>query len=81
VVEIKYGGIITGKVKTAANVNDPVIPIFIKPKETLEKTELEKKTCITIPRSLQAMMCLISPLDELKKEQYMILLFLRKIKL
>jgi len=66
VVEVNNGGTISGKVKTAVKVKDPIIPIHVKAKETPEETELEKKTCITHPPGQQAMMYLISPSGEVK---------------
>ncbi len=45
VVEVSNGGHITGVVKAAKKVPDPVLPIEIKPKEDPKETELEKKAC------------------------------------
>ncbi len=66
VVEVKNGGTISGKVKTTEKIKDPVIQINVKPKETPEETELEKKTCITNPKGQQAMMYLISKSNEVQ---------------
>lgn len=63
VVEVKNGGIIKGKVKSAEKVKDPVIQIKIKTKENPEETELEKKTCGS---SQQAMMYVLSPANEVR---------------
>lgn len=63
VVEVKNGGAIKGKVISAKKVNDPVIPIKVKPKESPQETELEKKTC---GASQQAMMYVISTSNEVK---------------
>jgi hypothetical protein len=66
VVKVKNGGTISGKVKTSAEVKDPIIPITVKPKETPEETELEKRTCITHQKGQQAEMYIISPSNEVK---------------
>ncbi len=66
IVEVNNGGTISGKVKTTATVEDPVIPIHVEPKETAEETDLEKKTCITKPPGQQVMMYLLSPSNEVK---------------
>jgi hypothetical protein len=63
VVEVKNGGSIKGKIKSAEKVQDPVISIKVKPKENPKETELEKQTC---GDSQQAMMYVLSPVNEVK---------------
>ncbi len=66
IVEVKNEGTISGKVETTEKVKDLVIPINIKPKETPEETELEKKTCILHPVGQQAKMYLLSASNEVQ---------------
>ncbi len=66
VVDVPNGGSIKGKVTTTIDKKDPVIPITIKPKESPEETELEKKTCIVHGQGQQAEMYIISPAKEVK---------------
>ncbi len=58
VVEVKNGGVLKGKIKAAIKVNDPLIPIEVKPKGDPEETELEKHTC---GNSQQSLMYVLSP--------------------
>ena len=66
VIDVTNGGSIKGKVTTTVEKKDPVIPITIKPKESPEETELEKKTCIVHGQGQQAGMYIISPAKEVK---------------
>ncbi len=63
VVEVKNGGTIKGKVKTAVSVKDPTIPIKISPKEKPEDAKKIREVCGT---SQKANMYLVSPAGEVK---------------
>ena len=66
VVAVKNGGTISGKVIASEKVEDPVIPIAIKDKDTPAATALEKKICMETSSGQQAMMYLLSPANEVK---------------
>lgn len=63
VVDVKNGGSIKGKIKTAAKINDPLIPIVIKPKPDPKETEQERSTC---GESQQSNMYILSAANEVK---------------
>jgi hypothetical protein len=63
IVEVKNGGSIKGKVKSAKKVEDVVIPIKVKPKEDPKDTELEKQTCGSSQKTL---VYALSPANEVK---------------
>jgi len=63
VVDVKNGGAIKGKIKTAAKINDPLIPIVIKAKPDPKETEQEKATC---GEHQQAGMYVLSAANEVK---------------
>ncbi len=62
-VEVTNGGTIKGTIKSENRVDDPVIPIRVKPKGDPEETRLEEDTCGS---SQQAMMYVLSPDNEVK---------------
>ncbi len=66
VVDVKNGGAISGKVKALKEIKDMVIPIDVRPKDTPQETEHEKKTCITTPPGQQAMLYLMSQSKEVQ---------------
>lgn len=63
VVDVQDGGTIKGTVISAKKVEDPVLPIIVKPKANPEETEMEKKTCGDIQK---AMMYVMSPSNGVK---------------
>lgn len=63
VVDVKNGGSIKGKIKSAEMIADPVIKIVIKPKPDPKETELERTTC---GDSQKANMYVLSPANEVK---------------
>ncbi len=63
VVEVKNGGTISGKIKVAKKVKDPIIPIKISPDEKPEDAEKIRRTC---SESQQAMIYVLSSSNEVK---------------
>lgn len=62
-VDVKNGGSIKGKIKSAAPMTDPVIKIVVKPAPDPKETELAKQTC---GDSQQAGEYILSPANEVK---------------